>query len=88
MPIFDELCRRMYSFLFSCLNSDSRLIGELCCVATATRSISPIARNAIFCLLHLHMKFSIAAMRNLPTVCLEVDFCRVCLAIFSAVWDV
>jgi hypothetical protein len=33
--IFYEFCHRMYNFLFSCLNSDSRLLGLLYYMACA-----------------------------------------------------
>ena len=66
LPIFDELCRLMYNFLFSCLNSDSRFIRSIVVLGVRYgRWISLIACNAVLCLLHLRMKFSITAIQKL-----------------------
>jgi hypothetical protein len=73
--IFDELYRRMYNFLFSCLNSDSCFIRSVVLRGLCYGgSISPIARNAIFCSLHWHMKFTVAAFRKMSAGLLRSRF--------------
>ena len=49
-PIFDELCRRVYNFVNSCLNCSSNLVRSVVMRGIAfERCGSPVGRNAAFC---------------------------------------
>ena len=53
IPLFDEICRRVTNFIYSCLHSDSRFIRSVVLHGIqVSRTYSPISRNAAFCSLH------------------------------------
>ena len=48
-PIFDELCRRVYNFVNSCLNCSSKLVRSVVMHGIAFECCgSPVGRNAVF----------------------------------------
>ena len=53
IPLFDEICRRVTNFIYSCLHCDSRFIRSIVLHGIqVSRANSPIGRNAAFCSLH------------------------------------
>lgn len=53
IPLFDEICRRVTNFIYSCLHCDSRFIRFVALHGIqVSRTNSPIGRNAAFCSLH------------------------------------
>ena len=47
--IFDELCRRVVKFHFSCLNSSNSIVSTVCFIAlNSVRAFSPHGANMIF----------------------------------------
>ena len=53
IPLFDEICRRVTNFIYSCLHSDSHFIRSAVLHSIhVSRTCSPIGRNAAFCSLH------------------------------------
>jgi hypothetical protein len=49
VPIFDELCRRVMNFVYSCLHCDSDLIRFVASHGVSLGTSSPIGRNVSFC---------------------------------------
>ena len=53
IPLFDEICRRVTNFIYSCLHSDSHFIHSVLLHGIqVSRTYSPIGRNTTFCSLH------------------------------------
>jgi hypothetical protein len=51
--LFDEICRRVTNFIYSCLHCDSLFIRSVVLYGIhVSRTNSPIGRNATFCSLH------------------------------------
>ena len=58
ISLFDEICRRVTNFIYSCLHSDSRFIRSVVLHGIhVSRTYSPIGRNAAFCSLHFDNLF-------------------------------
>jgi len=52
IPLFDEICRRVTDFIYSCLHGDSLFIRSVVLHDIhVSRTNSPIGRNATFCFL-------------------------------------
>jgi hypothetical protein len=50
ISLFDEICRRVTNFIYSCLHSDSRFIRSVVLHGIQmSRTYSPVGRNAAFC---------------------------------------
>jgi hypothetical protein len=53
IPLFDEICRRVTNFIYTCLHSDSHFIRYVVLNGKqVSRTHSPVGRNAAFCSLH------------------------------------
>jgi hypothetical protein len=53
LPILDEISRRTWNFLHSCINSDSQLVRSVTLTGVSgSRLNSPLGRNAAFCASH------------------------------------
>jgi len=49
IPLFDEICRRVTNFNYSCLHCDSICIRSVVLYTGPVLTNSPIGRNATFC---------------------------------------
>ena len=55
IPLFDELCRRVMNFNYTCSHCDSNLVRLIVSYGIASGTSSPIGRNAVFCSSHFNM---------------------------------
>ena len=56
VPLFDEICRRVMNFIYSCLNCNSQFIRAIVLHGiNVSRINSPMGRNAVFCSLRYNI---------------------------------
>ena len=50
LPVFEVLCKRVLSFLLTCINSDCNIVSFVSRYADLYgRMLSPLGRNALYC---------------------------------------
>ena len=58
IPLFDELCRRVLNFIYTCLHCDSNFVRSIVSHGVTSGTSSPIGRNAVFCSSHFNIHFA------------------------------
>jgi hypothetical protein len=74
VPIYDELCRRVMNFIYSCIHCDSNLVQSIVLNGISAGMSSPIGRNVAHCSAHFNLGIgSIGVSKFRSLECL--DFC-------------
>ena len=71
LPVFDELCKRTFNFVSSCVNSDNSVVRNVCSYAfCAGLAHSPLFCNALY--VSQRYNFQLANIFNLH----NISFCN------------
>ena len=76
IPIFDELCKRLLNFVWSCYRSDSDLVRFVVKHGIDARMNSPLGRNVTFCSLRYGVAVHNFCTLPLPNSFFREHFCK------------
>jgi len=88
LPVLDVLCKRVLSFLLTCINSDCNIVSFVSRYAVLYgRMLLPLGRNALYCSLRYGFDISsfLSSLMNLGEVCWRYYLLNVSTSIHSEV---